>query len=119
MDGMMGKLPEVVFMAATNNPEFMDAAALRGGRFGEKIYMGLLKGADLVAFLEKAFAERQKVSFAADLTPQTLAEKFEEVAPADVLSVLRKAVNYTLSHQDIGRPVTMEDVDRAIEKSRL
>lgn len=39
MDGMMGAVPEVVFIAATNNPDAIDAAAKRSGRFSEKLFM--------------------------------------------------------------------------------
>ena len=51
----------------------MDAAALRGGRFAEKIYMGNLSGNDLVRFLESEFASMKKVRFASDLNVRSYA----------------------------------------------
>ena len=119
MDGMMGKVPEVLFMAATNNAEFMDAAALRGGRFAEKIYMGLLKGNDLVAFLEKEFAAKDNVRFDGALNAVTLAHRLGPIAPANAFTVLRKAINYTFTSDGNNRPVGMMDVERAIEASSL
>lgn len=119
MDGMMGKIPEIVFMAATNNVELMDAAALRGGRFSEKIFMGLLAGDDLVAFLEKDFASKDRVQFAADLTPGSLADKLQEIAPADALGLLRKAINYTFGQDGSARAVCMADVEKALETTQL
>lgn len=119
MDGMMGKIPEIVFMAATNNPEVIDSAALRGGRFAEKIFMGRLTGDDLVTFLEKDFASKKKVQFAPDLTPRSLAEKLGESAPSDALGLLRKAINYTFGDQGVARPVCMADVDKAIQSMAL
>lgn len=119
MDGMLGKVPEVVFMAATNNPELIDGAALRGGRFAEKIFMGRLSGEDLVSFLEKDFASKIRVTFAADLTPTALAAKLVEAAPSDALGLLRKAINYTFAQEGGDRPVCMADIDKAIESMQL
>lgn len=119
MDGLMGRIPEIVFMAATNHPELIDRAALRAGRFGEKIFMGRLTGEDLVAFLEKDFACRSKVRFDPGLTPRRLAEKLGEAAPSDALGILRKAVNYTFTQDGGERPVCMADVDQAIESMQL
>lgn len=119
MDGMMGKIPEVVFMAATNNPELIDGAALRGGRFAEKIFMGRLTSDDLVTFLEKDFASKKRVQFAADLTPRSLAEKLQEAAPSDALGLLRKAINYTFDQGGEARPVCMADMDKAIQSMQL
>lgn len=119
MDGMMGKIPEIVFMAATNNPEIIDGAALRGGRFAEKIFMGRLTGDDLVAFLEKDFASKTKVQFANDLTPHALAERLGEAAPSDALGLLRKAINYTFGHDGGARPVNMSDIEKAIISTQI
>lgn len=118
MDGMMGKVPEVVFIAATNNPDVIDAAALRGGRFAEKIFMGRLAGNDLVVFLEKEFAKRKNAAFAPELTPQALTEKLGQAAPADAITVLRKAINYTFSPDAAARAVTLADIDAAIAATR-
>ena len=106
-------------MAATNNPELIDGAALRGGRFAEKIFMGRLTGEDLVSFLEQDFASRNKVSFAADLTPTALAAKLAEAVPSDALGLLRRAVNYTFAQERGDRPVCMADIDKAIESTQL
>ncbi|ABD71942.1 AAA ATPase, central region (plasmid) [Rhodoferax ferrireducens T118] len=119
MDGMMGKIPEIVFMAATNNAEIIDGAALRGGRFAEKIFMGKLTGEDLVTFLEKDFVSKTKVTFAPDLTPRALAAKLREAAPSDALGLLRKAINYTFGQGCDARPVCMADIDKAIISTQL
>lgn len=37
MDGVGGKVPDIVFLAATNHPSTLDQAVLRGGRFTEKV----------------------------------------------------------------------------------
>jgi transitional endoplasmic reticulum ATPase len=119
MDGMMGKVPKVLFIAAPNNAEFMDAAALRGGRFAEKIYMGLLEGADLVTFLEKEFATKTNVRFDAALNAHALAQRLGPIAPADALTVLRKAINYTFTSDGNNRPVGMDEIEKAIAASSI
>lgn len=119
MDGMLGKVPEVVFMAATNNVEAMDTAALRGGRFAEKIYMGRLTGTDLTAFLEKTFKSMDKVTFDEDVTPQTLTEYLRESAPADILTLLTKAVNYTLAGDHQAQKVGMLHINMAYEATQV
>ena len=119
MDGLMGKVPEVVFMAATNNPHIIDAAALRGGRFAEKIYMGRLQGIDLQRFLAQDFATKDRVRFAPDLNPISLANRLGEAAPSDALSLLRKAINYSLGHTSADRAVSMADIEAAIESLQL
>lgn len=119
MDGLMGKVPEVVFMAATNNPQIIDGAALRGGRFAEKIYMGRLQGKDLLRFLEQDFATKDRVRFAPDLSPHSLAARLGEAAPSDALGLLRKAINYSLGHTGTDRAVSMADIEAAIESMQL
>lgn len=119
MDGMLGKVPEVVFMAATNNTNAIDEAAMRGGRFGEKIYMGPLEWDDLLRFLELEFQARANVRFADDLTPARLTARLQSAAPADVLGLLRKAINYTFDQSDAGRPVCMDDIDRALRTLKV
>lgn len=118
MDGLMGKVPELVFVAATNSPDAIDAAALRGGRFTDKIFMPRLGGDDLVAFLTAEFAKRPKVQFSEDVTPASLALALDPIAPADALAVLKKAINYTLSSPG-GRAVGMSDVQGALRSFQM
>ena len=44
IDGAGGMLQDVVWIAATNNPDMIDAAAVRGGRFGTRVEIGLPDG---------------------------------------------------------------------------
>ena len=113
MDGMMGRVPEVVFVAATNHLEAIDAAARRGGRFAEKIYMDRLRGQDLVAFAQAEMTRRTKVVFDESLSPQWIASRCQEIAPADLIAVLDKAVNGTLG-AGTARKVGRADVVRAM-----
>jgi len=119
MDGLMGQVPEVVFIAATNLPEVIDSAALRGGRFAEHIYMGRLSGSDLEAFLQKEFARRNQVRFGADLTPQSLAKHLGEVSAADAIAVMNKAINASLGGGLANHRVCMVEIEATIQASSL
>jgi transitional endoplasmic reticulum ATPase len=56
MDGAGGRVRDVMFVAATNFCGQIDAAALRGGRFEEKIFFDVPAAADMAAYVSKAFA---------------------------------------------------------------
>jgi transitional endoplasmic reticulum ATPase len=112
MDGMMGRVPEVVFIAATNNPAAIDAAAKRGGRFTEKIYMPLFDGVDLETLVYWEMMNRN-VTTTPDLTPQSLAAELGPSGAGDVVAIVGQAVNYTIT--DAGRrTMTMDDIRRAV-----
>jgi len=112
MDGHMGRVPEVVFIAATNNKEAIDPAALRGGRFSEQIDMPRLRGADLVEFLHKLLAQRRQIKRATGVSAEAMARELGEIAPADAQAILSQAVNGTFTATGT-RPITLHDIRRA------
>ena len=107
MDGAMALVPEVVFFAATNNPAAIDAAAMRGGRFSDKILMDLLRGAELETFVSAELERRPRFAFAHDLTARWIRQVVQEIGAADLVAALDQAVNTTLQHD------TQHPVDRA------
>lgn len=113
MDGMMGRVPEVCFVAATNNADAIDAAAKRGGRFAEKIFMDLLRGEDLRAFIQAELNGRPQVRFAEGVSVDWLVRQCHAIAPADFVAVLNKSINYTLANGE-PREVTEQDFLRAM-----
>jgi transitional endoplasmic reticulum ATPase len=102
MDGTMGRVPEVVFVAATNNAEVIDGAALRGGRFSEKIYMGRLSGDELVAFMEHYFSKNPNIYLGEDLTPESFANEVGEVSVSDATHLISMAINFTFGECEEG-----------------
>jgi len=104
MDGLMGCVPELVFFAATNQQDAIDAAAKRGGRFGERLFLDLLRGEDLVAFAHAEMARRHNVRFSDELSAEWIGQAAGEVGPADLVAVFDRAINTTLV-DDAGRPV--------------
>jgi len=112
MDGAMGKVPEVVFIAATNDPEAIDAAAVRGGRFAEKIYMGPFAGGELVEFIDDQLRNRMPLKVPPKVLAAEVAQLLGEAAPANAIALIRKAINYTFTENG-QRSLTIQDVERA------
>jgi len=102
IDGFGGKVPEVVFIAATNRLDAIDPAALRGGRFSEKIHMDLLRGEDLRRFVQNCIEKLPKAKVRSELDAEVIASAFVEAAPADVVSHIRSLVNKSLCPRACG-----------------
>ncbi|TMG97889.1 MAG: ATP-binding protein [Betaproteobacteria bacterium] len=104
VDGAAGKVPDLLFIAATNHPQVMDSAALRGGRFTEKVEFAPPGEDDLALFIARWLADK---GWQAQDTPQELARLLEGRAIADVQAVLQTAVNESIaSAQRAGAAVT-------------
>lgn len=118
MDGAMGAIPEVVFVAATNNAEAIDAAAKRSGRFSEKLFLDLMRDADLVEFIRHQIAAKAKLQLAPSVTAEDIADVLGEAGPADVVGVLNMAVNATFGVGAVRRQVELEDIHQAVAQLR-
>jgi transitional endoplasmic reticulum ATPase len=114
MDGLMGSVPELVFIAATNSPEAIDAAALRGGRFSEKLLVDLLRGQDLLEFARSELQRRRGVFLDKDLTAAWITHAAVEIAPADFIAVMDRAINTVVAEFPL-RPVGRTDFVEAME----
>lgn len=117
MDGAKGKAPDIVWIAATNHPDAMDEAAMRGGRFTEKVEF---KEADLHGSLALV-SEWMKTTRAAldrKLNAHDLAALLEGESQANIKAILQQAVN-TMIERNASKSgkaqVTYEDVLEARE----
>jgi transitional endoplasmic reticulum ATPase len=61
MDGAGGKSADIVWIAATNFPENLDPACLRGGRFTEKVTFELPDSESIAAFIKSWLSEKNVV----------------------------------------------------------
>lgn len=109
MDGFAGRVPEILFVAATNRLEAVDPAALRGGRFSEKIHMDLLRNDDLVAFVQTLLHSQSLVCFAPDVNAESIATLCGEASPAEVISLMKKVVNYSFGDEGQTGTLSMQD----------
>lgn len=97
MDGAKGKVPDIVWVAATNMPDALDSAVVRGGRFTEKIYFGLPDEATLATYIT-SWRMKSRSSFDATLTPIALAGLIGQASIANVQAILQTAVNHMIGH---------------------
>lgn len=92
MDGASGRTPDVLWIAATNAPEKIDPAALRGGRFSVKLAFGAPDAPTLMRTIEDWLRTSPAV-FDEHCTLETLAGMLEGLTVANVLAVLQQAAN--------------------------
>lgn len=91
IDGAGGRTPDILWIAATNHPEQLDPAALRGGRFTEKIEF-LPPDVDALREFVGRFVDASPAQWAGDCAHA--APQLMGLALADVRAVLQQAVTY-------------------------
>ncbi len=89
MDGFAGKSDDrsILFMGATNEPWALDYAAMRPGRFDEKIYIGL---PDLAARRQILELNLKDAPVAAGLNLDEIVKWLEGYSGADIAYLVRK-----------------------------
>lgn len=116
MDGAGGKIPDVVFVAATNHPDQMDEAAMRGGRFTEKVEFGVPNIETLIEFIRK-WKEGTKAKLAPSFSLDRAADRLVGNSMANVREILQMAINNAIARlgpdEDVA-VVDMFDLDAAI-----
>lgn len=126
IDGAEGMLQDVVWVAATNHPESMDAAARRGGRFGQKIAFGPPSKPTALRLIED-WASRKVQGNGLEIdgsAHQWAADVYPHMAgltPADMYQVLDAANNEAITSSlrtDASRTVTVEHIQRAAAELR-
>jgi transitional endoplasmic reticulum ATPase len=113
MDGVNDRVKDVVWVAATNNPEQIDAALLRGGRFTEKVQFEMPSTEGLAAYLEAWFTAR-KVQLESGLTGRTVAELLGSESIANAEALVQAALNRAISRRSAPVVVGKADVEQAI-----
>lgn len=115
MDGAGGKVKDVLFIAATNAPDIIDEAALRGGRFTEKLEFSLPDVEAMKGYLSKWIGET-KAKMATDFTAEAAAPLLVGQSLANVQSMLQAAVNESISRMNGNNiePVTLNDLKAGI-----
>lgn len=113
MDGVNDRVKDVVWVAATNNPEQIDAALLRGGRFTEKVLFEKPSSEGLATYLEAWFTSR-KVSLESGLTSSVVADMMGNESIANAEALVQAALNRAISRRSTPVVVTRADVEQAI-----
>jgi len=115
IDGAKGKTPDVVWVAATNHPDSLDEAAMRGGRFTEKIEFSA-PDSSTAAKLAGKWIAKTKATFAIDVTGEAVAELLDGETPANINAILQQAVNQMIERKariGVATKVTLDDIAEA------
>jgi len=96
MDGSGGKTKDILFIAATNAPDLIDDAMLRGGRFTEKVAFDVPNEDDLEVFVSKWIA-KTRARLDDDFTAKNIVELLVGQSLANVEEILQSAVNEAIS----------------------
>jgi transitional endoplasmic reticulum ATPase len=102
MDGVNERVRDVVWIAATNNPDQVDAALLRSGRFTEKVLF-TPPPQDLVPRHVADWLKKKKVTLSAEISAFDVAEALQGQTIADIEGVLQYALNAAIEHTPSGQ----------------
>ncbi len=96
MDGAGGRTKDILFIAATNAPDLIDEAMLRGGRFTEKVEFDVPDEDSLHGYVTK-WMQSTKAKLADDFTADAVVEILNGQSLANVGEILQSAVNEAIS----------------------
>jgi transitional endoplasmic reticulum ATPase len=114
MDGVNDRIRDVVWIAATNHPDNIDQALLRGGRFTEKVEFVRPEESQMVIHVDK-WLKARKIRLEPAFTAQELAEAVGDESIANLEAVLQYAVNRAISKTTLDYVVlSKEDAARGI-----
>jgi transitional endoplasmic reticulum ATPase len=114
MDGVADRVRDVVWIAVTNNPEQIDPALLRGGRFTEKVRFDPPSAAQLSAHLDRWFGARG-VKLDEGLSTATVVELIGSASIATGEAIVQAAVNRAVAKGEIPVVVRAADLERAAQ----
>jgi transitional endoplasmic reticulum ATPase len=114
MDGVGDRVPDVVWIAATNHLEQLDSAMLRGGRFSEKVEFELASREALVNHVMD-WLHARLIQLEPSLQPVEIIDMFGEVSIANAEAVIQAAVNLAIARGVRPVIVTRQDVWNAID----
>ena len=107
---------KVIFIAATNRPDLLDAALKRAGRFDKKIPILLPETAERANIFKIMI---NKYGFETDIIDfTTFAEQSENYTGAEIETVVRKAYELANEDDNEGTVLTSEILEEAIRKCR-
>ena len=96
MDGAGGRTKDILFIAATNAPDLIDEAMLRGGRFSEKVAFNVPGDEALHEYVSKWIANT-KAPLAEDFSANAVVTILSGQSLANVGEILQSAVNEAIS----------------------
>jgi transitional endoplasmic reticulum ATPase len=108
MDGSEKRMPDIVFIAATNHPEKFDSAALRAGRFTEKVVFQLPSASEVERWVADWVAKKPQGTLSPELTIKEVSTVLNGLSIANIKGVMQQAINIVVSRED--KRLTRDDV---------
>lgn len=110
MDGVEERVRDVVWVAATNNPDQIDPAMLRSGRFTEKVLF-TPPPQDQIPRHVSMWVKKKAVAFEAGLDAFDVAEALQGQTIADIEGVLQYALNSAIGANKDGEKLVIKLTD--------
>ena len=111
MDGIKDRVKDVVWIAATNNPETIDPALLRGGRFTEKVVFEKPDQSGLGHYIANWLANR-KVQLEAQLRVQDIVQFIGDESIANAEAIIQAGLNRAISRRSQTVVLTFADIQQ-------
>jgi SpoVK/Ycf46/Vps4 family AAA+-type ATPase len=110
---------QVFLVGTTNHIDHVDPRVLRGGRFTEKIEVGVPDDQGYLRLIEKYLGP---IPLAAGLTGDDLLARLRGISPADLQGLVntakRMAMNRMTTSDDALPPLIWEDFEHALERTQ-
>lgn len=105
---------DIVIVAGTNRPDYLDPALLRNGRLDRKVYVPAPDHDDRLAIFEMITKGNP---LGEDVTPEKLAEMTRGYAPAEMVNIPREATLQAIKENPEGfEKVELRHFESALEK---
>jgi transitional endoplasmic reticulum ATPase len=108
MDGTDNRMPDIVFIAATNHPDRFDPAALRAGRFTEKVMFELPSKAEIIKWIGHWYAKKNPAMFDSELNVEVISDQLLGLSIANIKGVMQHAINTVVTRSS--KVITLEDI---------
>lgn len=108
MDGSDSRMPDIVFIAATNHPDRFDPAALRAGRFTEKVMFALPRKDEIVKWLNHWYAKKNPAMFDPKLNVEVISDQLLGLSIANIKGVMQHTINSVVTRSS--KVITLEDI---------
>lgn len=118
IDGFVGRNPNLLLLGATNRPWDVDGAAVRSGRFSEKIYVPLPDAAARKYLLKKQLSG---IPIESDVDFDVITKLTEGYSGADIDEICDRAKDVPLNNfikTDVETKVSQKNIVDAIKKVR-
>lgn len=117
MDGAGGRVRDVLFVAATNYYDRIDTAAVRGGRFEEKIIFDVPDAESMRSYVNRAVAQLRDTWEVREDVRTLLIDKVTGLSVADADAIIQKTIDTAAVRRmrEGSLDLRMEDVEQGMQ----